>query len=133
MLSRILIAAIAALAIVIVLQWPGISLHGIFTRGGIWTRPEMSFIDFAVGLINSSVTCGICLLIVQKPVIAILATAVVVQILWLEIMQRTYGVIETFSDLVYRISCHAGILLAAVLLYALTAILRSHWTKGAPR
>ena len=110
---RILACVILAALITFVLQVLPFSLRRILIGSGVFTGPELAFLEIVVGAVNSFIVTMICLFGLRRPILWLITAAVVVQILGIEM---AYGFRQggaTLAEAILRYTEHVGAIVGA--------------------
>lgn len=129
---RILLCVFLAALIVLILHVLPFSLRRVLIGSGIFTGPELASLEIVVGAANSFIVTLICLFVLRHPILWLTATAVVVQILGIEVAYGFKQGGDTLADALLRYTEHAGAVIGAtVALWVYRALTRARRSASA--
>jgi hypothetical protein len=108
-LACVLLAGLLALA----LQLLPFSSRRLLIGAGVFTGPELAFLEIAVGAINALIVTLVCLLVLRRPVLWLTMAAVVVQIVGIELAYGFRQGGDTVVESLLRYTEHVGVITGA--------------------
>jgi len=112
---RILVCVVLAGLLALAVQIPPFSLRRLLIGVGVFTGPELAFLEIAVGTINALIVTLICLLVLRGPILWLTTASVVVQIVGIEWAYGFRQGGETVTDSLLRYTEHVGVILGGAI------------------